>query len=193
MSTRYLSGNPTRILIRLLLVIACLTLGMGGTAARVETASGAAPTFSLAPDHGPCNQEIVARGTNLSPGGNFVIDGPRDEQGKELTKQLGTQMKPDGVVGPDGTITVRIVPCTVSTIVQPFSVSFGVVDYNTATGASVRFTIEPTRVPGIPNTGAGGMHDPSNRISLALLVGMILGLGLFGSIAAIGGHWRRQA
>jgi len=121
--------------------------------------AAATPTLTLIPARGPCtatDRAILARGADFPPGSrvSFTIIRERDQ-----TVRVDRPAFASTPVGADGTFAKQIpLPCddnepTGSTI--RIEALQDPVTGGTASAGAV-FTVDPT-LPGLPNTGGGGM------------------------------------
>lgn len=184
-----MSGYPRQARQRTIGLITCL---LGLLVALWPPGVGrasAAPLLTLEPDRGPCTGQVAAHGRAFPVGRTIILfvrrAVPFSHQGSEGAR---------AVVAADGTFTaqVRIAECGYSPEgVQPalatqagtqFAISAQTIDGKALgpTLASATFTVVPA-LPGLPNTGEGGLAPPPRGAESAALLGA---LALGGASAA---------
>jgi len=168
--------------------VVAIVLAISAPNARAAAPSPSPATFTLAPDTGPCGRTVTASGSGYLPGTTVDVRGPFvPGTAINLAGRSGVP-QPRVAVGADGTFTTSLLPCTAATegAERPGTAYLWTAETVESLGtfADASFTVAPTTIPGLPNTGGGAAarrHAPGVPLALGALL-----LALGASVATRG-------
>jgi len=165
-----------RVVIRWLALVCCC---LGALAALPAAPAAAAPTLTITPEGGPCGRDVTLGGAQFSPGDRVTLRGPRDAA---TNSRLATYREPAVVVAADGRWAITTPFCAAGDgtwaladtedqaclvpsppcseyLYEVASLPDPAPPHPAGSGfeKGVRVHITRAALPGLPNTGGGGM------------------------------------
>jgi len=165
-----------RVVIRWLALVCCC---LGALAALPAAPAAAAPTLTITPEGGPCGRDVTLGGAQFSPGDRVTLRGPRDAA---TNSRLATYREPAVVVAADGRWAITTPFCAAGDgtwaladtedqaclvpsppcseyLYEVASLPDPAPPHPAGSGfeKGVRVRITRAALPGLPNTGGGGM------------------------------------